>query len=199
MFPGRDACFMAFEGAPIMFFPIGRQSRQALMPAMPACQWGKTPRFLATPVQTVQEATDMIPRVTNPEFMFDQIGDVLGRPEVRTIPVRHRPFQQKSFPFGPLARCQLRRASGDGLRSDTGWSVTTHRVAPAHDGAGVAPHHLRHLGQGSVFPQKPDRTNSANLQLFRRTMRSHNGVVSLLSGTPLHCITYAEVNSSERN
>jgi len=128
----------------------------------------------------------MIAVIAHAEFFGDQVGYPLGGPDIGGVTPSQRPLEQQANEPVELPAAQERRASGDRLGAQGRRSAPTGGVAPAHHGAGVAPHFPRHVRQGPVLRQQGHRAPAARLQSLRRSEWSHPGVPPLWDTSVLH-------------
>jgi hypothetical protein len=132
-------------------------------------------RFLVAPTQLVQEFADVIAMVLDAQSAFNQRGDSLRSPQLRTVAVGHCALCQQLEQFCFLPRAQFGRSAGGWLGFQRFYSTGTQGVAPAKDATGVAPDPAGYLMQRQLLPQQCDDAVTTLRQRFRRTMRSHRG------------------------
>jgi hypothetical protein len=80
----------------------------------------------------------VIAMVSYPQAAFDQLGNPLGRPELRLVAMRHGPLGQEPHEPFFLSRGQPRWPTGRGLGLQRLGPACLQRITPPQDTAGVA-------------------------------------------------------------
>ena len=134
----------------------------------------------------MQKFADMIAMILDPQAVFDQRGDPLRGPQLRSVALRHSPFGQQTNEAYFLLRCQpgwsaRRRLSLERIRP-TG----SQRVSPPKHTAGVATNAAADLMQGQFLPEESNDLSTTIFQRSRRTTRSHGDTPFQDASSVLH-------------
>jgi len=117
----------------------------------------------------------VIAMIPDAQSAFDERGDSLRGPQLRTVAVGHRALCQQLDQSCFLFRAQFRRSAGGWLGFQRVRSAGAQRVAPAKHTTRVASDPTADLMQRQLLLQQCDDATTTSLQRFRRTMRSHEG------------------------
>ncbi len=114
------------------------------VPALPAIDDFVVPlqrptlRLLVAPAELMHQSTDMIAVVADAELAPNQSCDAIARPQVRAVAVDDRPLQQQPKQAFLLSGSQSGRPPGRRPDFEDLLSHPISRIAPSHDGAGLA-------------------------------------------------------------
>jgi len=117
----------------------------------------------------------MIAMILHPQPPFDQRGDPLGGPQLRTVAVRQGPLRQETDQARLLLRRQSRGTAWSRLGLQRRGPAAAQRVAPTKHTAGVTSKPAGNLMQGELLPEQRNYAAPPLLQRLRRTRWSHRG------------------------
>jgi len=132
----------------------------------------------------------MIPMVSDLQVTFNQIGNSLSGPQLRSVSLRHRPLDQKMdkllFLFQGQSGGPSRRRFGIQCFFTTGLQG----IAPPHHATRMATDASGNLMERQILFQEPNHTTPTLFKQFRRPFRSHRDT-PIQDVSLLYCITYA--------
>ena len=114
----------------------------------------------------MQELADVITMILDAQSAFDQRGDSLRGPQLRTVAVGHRALCQQLDQFCFLFLGQFGRSAGGWLGFQRLHSAGAQHVAPAKDATDVASDPAGYLMQRQLLPQQCDCATTTLLQRF---------------------------------
>ncbi|MCZ7564514.1 MAG: hypothetical protein M5U08_12670 [Burkholderiales bacterium] len=145
--PAADLTFVAFQGAPR--------------------------RLLRTPAQVMQQSPDMIDVVADAEPLLDELGHARTGPKIGIKTGRERPFDQQRLETTLLMSLELWRSAGRSSGAHCRLAVLACRCLPASHAASIHTYSPRNFRRKQPFVQQCQRAQSAALQLFWTSGRSH--------------------------
>jgi len=135
----------------------------------------------------------MIAMISHLQVTFDQIGNSLSGPQLRSVSMSHRPLGQEMNKLLFLFQGQSRGPSWRGLGIQCLLPAGLEGIAPPHHATRMATDASRYLMERQLLFQEPNHTSSTLFQQFGRPFRSHRDT-PIQDVSPLYCITYAYVN-----
>ena len=131
-----------------------------------------------TPVQTVHQASNVIPVVAHPKFASNQFRDPGRGPHVGVVAVRQRSLEQQPQQTTPLGDLEFEWTSGREPDLQCVGASSPPSIAPAHHGTGDALDATSHLIERQARLQQRQRTPTPVRQEIRTTFRSwHRNLV----------------------
>jgi len=132
----------------------------------------------------------MIAMISDFQVEFNQIGNSLSGPQLRSVPMRHRPLDQEMNKLLFLFQRQSGRPSGGRFGFQCFLPAGLQGITPSHYTTRMATDTSGDLMERQILFQKPNHVTPTLFQQFGRPLRSHRDT-PIQDVSLLYCITYA--------
>ncbi len=132
----------------------------------------------------------MIPMVSDLQMTFNQLGNSLSGPQLRSVSMRHRPLGQKMNKLLLLFEGQPRGPSRRRFGIQCLFPTGLQGITPPHHATRMATDASGDLLERQILLQELNHATPTLFKQFRRLFRSHRDT-PIQDVSLLYCITYA--------